>query len=146
MRDHRNRIKEMIEFVKIKYPTYALQVINEISESDLQNNRYHWFGAKKDFDSKTMHPDIIKAFMATKKVKQFKLPKSYSVQVRISLQRNPEQKDCIMSYEHVRKFHNAMLFGASEKGVTFPPTNLIKVKKFLDNYKKEVASKKRKGC
>ena len=69
MRDHRNRIKEMIEFVKIKYPTYALQVINEISESDLQNNRYHWFGAKKDFDYEKMHHDIIKVFMATKEVK-----------------------------------------------------------------------------
>ena len=58
-----------------------------------------------------MHPDIIKAFMATKKVKQFKLPKSYSPQVR-ALQRNPERKDRIMSYEHIHKFHDAMLFGA----------------------------------
>ena len=89
MRDHRNHIKEMIEFVKIKYPTYASQVINENSKSDLQNNRYHWFGAKKDFDYEKMHSDIIKAFLATKKVKQFKLPKSYSAQVR-ALQHNPE--------------------------------------------------------
>ena len=144
MRDHRNRIKEMISFIEIKYPTYALQVINEISESDLQNDRYHWFGAKKDFDYEKMHPDIIKAFMATKKVKRFKLPKSYSAQVR-ALQRNPEQKDRIMSYEHIRKFHDAMLFGASEKGVNLSGTYLIEMKKFLDNYKKEVASKKKKG-
>ena len=59
----------MISFIEIKYPTYALQVINEIFELDLQNNSYHWFGAKKDFDYKKMYPDIIKAFMATKKVK-----------------------------------------------------------------------------
>ena len=47
-----------------------------------------------------------------------------------------------MSYEHIRKFHNAMLFGASEKGVTLPHTYLIEMKKFLDNYKKQVAKRK----
>ena len=79
-----------------------------------------------------------------KNVKRFQLPKTYSAQVR-ALQRNPEQKDRIMSYEHIRKFHNAMLFGASEKGVNLSGTYLIEMKKFLDNYKKEVASKKKKG-
>ena len=122
-----------------------MQVISEIFESDLQNKRYHWFGAKKDFDYEKMHPDIIKAFMATKKVKQFKLPKCYSVQVR-ALQRNSEQKDYIITYEHICKFHDAMLFGASEKGVTLSGTYLMEMNKFLDNYKKEVASKKRWGC
>ena len=41
----------MIAFVETKYPTYALQVISEISNSDLHNNGYHWFGAKKDLDN-----------------------------------------------------------------------------------------------
>ena len=74
--------------------------------------------------------------MTTKKVKRFKLPKNYSAQVRV-LQRNPGQRNRIMSYEHIRKFHNTMLFGASEKGVTLTATNLIEMN--LDNYKKEVA-------
>ena len=42
----------MIEFVEIEYTIYALQVINEISELNLKNNRYHSFGAKEDFDYK----------------------------------------------------------------------------------------------
>ena len=50
-----------------------------------------------------------------------------------------------MSYEYIRKFHNTMLFGASEKGVTLLGTYPIEMEKFLDNYKKEVASKKKKG-
>ena len=75
--------------------------------------------------------------MTTKKVKRFKLPKSYSAQVR-ALQRNPEQRN-------MHKFHNSMLFGALQKGVIHPETYLIELKKFLDNYKKEVASKKNKG-
>ena len=51
-----------------------------------------------------------------------------------------------MSYEHIRKFHNTMLFGASEKGVNLSGTYLIEMKKFLDNYKKEVASKNKEGA
>ena len=112
--------------------------MNKISELDLQNNRYHWFGARKDFEYKKIHPDFIKAFMARKKVKVFKLPKSYFAQVR-ALQCNPEQKDRIMSYQHTCKFHDAILFGASEKVDTLPGTYLIEMKKFFDNYKKEVA-------
>ena len=54
-----------------------------------------------------------------------------------ALQQNPERKDYMMSFEHNCKYHNAMLFGASEKGVTFPGTYHIEIKKFLDNYKKE---------
>ena len=39
MKDHSNHIEEMIAFIEIKYPTYTSQVISEISNSDLQNNR-----------------------------------------------------------------------------------------------------------
>ena len=104
----------MIAFIEMKFPTYALQVMSKISESDLQNKKSHWFGAKKDFDCKKVQPDIIKAFMATKKGKRFNLPKNYSAQVR-ALQCNPEQRDRVMSLEHICKFHNAILFGASER-------------------------------
>ena len=50
-----------------------------------------------------------------------------------------------MSYEHIRKFYDAMIFEASEKGETLPPTYLTVMKNFLENYKKEVASKNKKG-
>ena len=138
MRDHRNRIKEIIEFVEMKYPTYALQVVSIISDSDLENDRFHWYGAQKDLDYEKIHPDVIKAFMASKKVKKFKLPKHHSAQMR-ALQRNPERKDRIMSFEHICKYHDAVLFGASERGVNLSATYHIEIKKFLDNYKKEVA-------
>ena len=47
-----------------------------------------------------------------------------------------------MSFEYIRKFHDAMLFRASEKGVTLPVVYFIEMKKLVDNHKKEVASKK----
>ena len=77
MREHRNCIKEIIEFIEIKHPTYTLQVISETSELDLQNNGYHCFGAKKDFEYEKMFPDIIKAFVATKKVRDSSYQKKF---------------------------------------------------------------------
>ena len=59
----------MIKFIEIKYRAYELQVVNEALGLDLQNNGYYWFGAKKDFDCKRIHPNIIKVFMASKKAK-----------------------------------------------------------------------------
>ena len=54
---------KMISFIEIKYPTYALQVVSIISDSDLENDWFHWYGAPKDFDYEKIHPDVIKAFM-----------------------------------------------------------------------------------
>ena len=31
----------------MKYPTYALQVVSIISDSDLKNDQLHWYGAQK---------------------------------------------------------------------------------------------------
>ena len=92
MRDHRNQIKEMIEFVEMKFPTYASQVVSFVSDLDLENDRFHWYGAQKDLDYEKIHPDVIKAFMASKKIKKFKLPKHLLTQMR-ALQRNPKRKD-----------------------------------------------------
>ena len=44
-----------------------------------------------------------------------------------------------MSFEHIHKYHDAVLFGASERGATLPGTYHNEMKRFLDYYKKEVA-------
>ena len=64
------------------------------------------------------------------------------MQVRV-LQRNPNQRDRIISFENFCKVYFSMIFGAPEQGVPLPITFLIHMKKFLDNYKKQVASKKK---
>ena len=66
----------MIEFVKVKYPTYVLQVVSIITHSHLENDWFHWYGAQNDFDYENIHPDMIEVFMSSKKIKKFKLPKT----------------------------------------------------------------------
>ena len=50
-----------------------------------------------------------------------------------------------MSFEHICKYYDVVLFGASERGVTLPGTYQIEMKNFVDDYKKEVAENKKKG-
>ena len=69
---------------------------------------------------------------------KFKQPKHHSAQMR-SLHQNPVRKDRIIRFEHICKYHDAVLFGVSGRGVTLPGTYHIEMKKFLYNYKKEVA-------
>ena len=51
-----------------------------------------------------------------------------------ALQQNPEHKDQIMSFEHICMYHDAVLFGATERGVTLPGTYHVEMKKFLENH------------
>ena len=49
-----------------------------------------------------------------------------------------------MSFEHIRKLHHVLFFGAFERGVSLLSNYIMDIKRILDNYKQEVASKKRK--
>ena len=66
--------------------------------------------------------------MASKKVKKFKLPKHHLAQAR-ALQRNPDHRDRIMSFKQIRKFYDALLFRASERGVSLLSNYIIQIKK-----------------
>ena len=44
MKDHKNCVKEMIEFIEVKYPIYVLQVLTFITDSDVENDQFHWYG------------------------------------------------------------------------------------------------------
>ena len=76
MKNHREYLLEMINFAQQKYPTCSRECIRELSEEDKCNDRYNWFEASYGFIYEHLHSDIIKVFMAGKKVKHFKLLKS----------------------------------------------------------------------
>ena len=49
--------------------------MQEISNFDSENDEYHWYGSKGDLTYKNIHPDVVKAFMASKKVRKVKIAK-----------------------------------------------------------------------
>ena len=133
---------EIKQFISSKYPAVARRLIKPISAHDLTDPAYHWFGSKTDFVYQDIHPDIIKAFLATKKVKKFVLPSSVEARRR-ALQKNPNKEDRIMSFDHIRKYHDALLFGSQERGASMSPTYTIEMKKFLASHQKRICSQKK---
>ena len=82
--------------------------------------------------------------MASKKVKKIKLPLNHLARLR-ELQRNPDRKDRIISFERIRKFHDASLFGASERGVSLPSNYIIEITNSQIITKKKLYPKKGRG-
>ena len=50
-----------------------------------------------------------------------------------------------MGFDHIRKFHDALLFGASERKTSMSVLYNIEMKKYLLHYKKEVAANRKTG-
>ena len=76
--------------------------------------------------------------MANKKVKKFKMPRTPATKSK-ALEENTDVKDKIFSFEHVRKYHDNILFGTSQRNVISCDSYCVEMRKFLNNYKKEVA-------
>ena len=77
-------------------------------------------------------------------MKKFKLPKNKLYREK-ALRLNPEREDRVMSYDHIRKYHDALLFGAQERGTCMSMKYNVEMKKYLQHYKKEVAANKKLG-
>ena len=75
---------------------------------------------------------------------KFKLPCTVAARNR-ALEANPEMKDKFFSFEYIRKYHDAILFSTSQRKIISCNTYYIEMRKFLDNYKKEIAYGKKKG-
>ena len=144
MKNARARLLEMITFIKSKYPAVARRLVIKITQRDLNDPSFHWYGATEDFNYSDIHPDIVKAFLSLKKIKKFVLPRGRAAREK-ALRKNPNREDRIMGFDHIRKFHDALLFGASERKSSMSPLYHVEMKKFLAQYKKEVAANRKTG-
>ena len=93
---------------------------------------------KKDIGCEKLHPDIMEAFLSMKKTKKFILLKDKKARER-ALEKNLLQEDKIMSFDHIRKYHDAILFGANERNVILSNEYYISIRKHL------VAASKKEG-
>jgi hypothetical protein len=122
--EHRNRLKRMMEWIKERYPTYANEVIREITQAELGDPKKHFYKNTHDFIYDLLDPTVIRAFLT-------------------SVQTHPDGKS--VSFTHIRKFHDAILFGAVEQGTVLSPTYYITVENFLKSFKKQNVQAKREG-
>lgn len=114
----------------------------EVSNNEIESKDFDWHGFRKDFNYEKLNSDVIKAFIS-KKTKRVIMPRTQAARSK-ALEANPEMKDKTCSFDYVRKYHNAMFFGTSQQNVILCNSCCIEMRKFLDNYKKDIASVKKK--
>ena len=82
---------EMITFIKSKYPAVARRLVIKITQRDLNDPSFHWYGATEDFNYSDIHPDIVKAFLSLKKIKKIVLPRGRAAREK-ALRKIPTEK------------------------------------------------------
>ena len=84
-------------------------------KADNENTGLKYFGHTCDLRYQNVASDLVKSFMANKKVKKIVLPKSKDAMDR-ALAENPRRLDKLFSHVHVHKYHESVLWGAEQVG------------------------------
>ena len=133
MIEHRNRIKHIYEFWIDKCPEYAYTDINtktsllgivKLTDEQKQDRSSFHYKNTHDLVYQGINIKYVKAFLGQKKKKE-------------------NGKTC--SHVNIRKYHDAILFGAEKARVSLSPLYLSEMKKFLLSFKKETKQAKVMG-
>ena len=79
MRDHRNWIKHICEFLEANYNEYFTLGTRELSEEELQDSSEYWWKNKCDLICKGFNMKILKVFLGAKGIKENGKIECYSV-------------------------------------------------------------------
>ena len=112
--DYRNRLMKFVRFWEEHYPEYAADVVVELSPEQRENKlKYHT--STHDLRYDRLDPEMTQAFMS-----QFK-------------ERNDGK---IYNYDHIRKFHDAILYCCKIVDGVLPVGYTARMKTYLDPLKK----------
>ena len=123
-RNYRNRIKHIYEWLKVEYPDYYNVGVIELSEAQLGDEDMFWWKNKFDLIYEGLNVGMIKAFLAFKKRK--------------------ENGKC-SSHVQLRKYNDAILWGAKTSHQRLPLSYYEAMEKFLVAFKKETTVAKKDG-
>ena len=120
----------MIRWVKIEYVEYLNEAVIELTEEQkADKKRYH--NSTHDFKYRTINVEVIKAFLSKKKYHPNKTTR--------------DGKPVHYSFSHLRKFQDAILFGAHRAKVPLPEVYEMEMKSYIDSIKKEKTKAKKRG-
>ena len=121
--NYRNRIKEYIKWLQNHYPDYAAEVAFELSD-DQKANKKMYHTATHDLRYDILNPQFMQLFMSSKKER-------------------PDGKH--YGFDHVRKYHDAVLYCAKMAEVQLPSDYLFQMNAYKDTMKKEFTIVKGEG-
>ena len=121
MEDYCNRINKIIKWIQNNYPEYYEIGVVELTNQDMRD--YH--KQTHDLRYECLNIKMIKAFISAHKYKA--------------------NSDIQYGFVHMRKYHNAIQFGATRSGVVLPQEYCIQMQYFLSSLKREKANAKKEG-
>lgn len=119
-KNYRSRLARMISWFHAFYPNFCDVAVRPITDEERASDRKHFYDSREDFLYNRIDPQFILAFLSSQKQK--------------------EQNDGTfkaMSFINVRKYHDAILFGALEQETDLPNDYHLTVPSWLDAFKKE---------
>ena len=93
MKDYRRRIKVMIAWIEAEYSEYYEKGTVQVTTQQKEDPSLHFFDHERDFQYSGINVEVIKAFLSVHKTKV-------------------NGKHC--SQVHLRKYHDAIQYGAEE--------------------------------
>jgi len=99
-------------------------MVRRLNVVNHEQNYKHYYTSTYNIVNAVLSANMVYAFMGAKKNKGVRK---------------------IMSHEHIRKYHKALMFGAKEAGAGFSTQYYMTVDSFLENYQKEYANAKING-
>ncbi len=126
--DHNRRLASIHKWIKKHYPDYYETVYVPLTDEQ-KADQLQFYKAEGDFDYDKLQVDIIKAYISAHKIKS----------------KDQDGKETYYSYVNLRKYSDAVKFGASRVNYALSPEFQLAIKEHLDTLKKENNQKKGEG-
>ena len=110
----------MIEWVNENYPAYAKNVIIKLTREQIKDTDLY-YRSTHDFKYDELDADLIKAFLSANRVKSV----------------DSEGIETFYSFDNIRKFKDAILFGAKRAKVMLANQFRVDINSFIESWKKE---------
>jgi hypothetical protein len=125
MRNYRNRIQEICEWMQKECSDYVeLGGVAPITDAQKRDRSFVAYKSTLDLNYNGLNVEFIKIFMSKRKKKEVNgTPKIYS-------------------HGHIRKYRDAILWGAEKADQTLPTNFRPQMKRFLESYLKETKKAK----
>ena len=128
VRSHNNRLMTMINWVKENYSTHGKKVIVKLKKEQCEDKQLY-YKSTHDFNYSILEPELIKAFLSANKVKAV----------------DSEGNEKYYSFDNLRKYKDAILFGAKRAKVKLSDKFQVDMNSFIDSWKKENQAAKKDG-
>ena len=118
-KDYRRRIGLIIKWLEEKYPDYYCVGTRNVSQEELSTPSKYHLGHQKDLIYRGLRADLFKAFLSDTKVKRI----------------DTDGKVILKSVQDLRKYGDAIMFGAKMAGERLPMSFYEENDRFKNNQK-----------